>query len=118
MGLDSYDRICIRRHLTEGEALPPALAQRVLVELELAGGMSGKKSLSYTDALDKRNALLTAAFEALPGKAWSRCNELARRIAFQRYGDDEAGQYLKEAVDTRCKMPQSIRQLHNICCAN
>jgi len=118
MPLDAFDRVSIRRHLTDGEALPPALAQRVLVELELAGDVSGKKSLSYQESLDKRNALLKAAFEALPGKPWSRCNELADRIAFQCYGDDKAGQLLVEITLLGTKLPQSVRQLHTICCSN
>jgi hypothetical protein len=115
MKLTPTDRLKIKLSLELQKPLPPALAQAVLVELGLAYGRAGKQSLTYQDALNRRNNYILAAFEALPGKPWPRCGELVSRINSGQWGEDKAGQYLRQAAAIGAKMPTSIKMLAKIC---
>jgi hypothetical protein len=109
------ERLKTRLCLELQKPFPPDLAQAVLVELGLAYGHAGKRSISYQDALKRRNEYILAAFNALPGKPWNRCAELASRIASARLGDDEAGRQLRQAEQIGAKMPTSLKMLSYIC---
>jgi hypothetical protein len=115
MKLTSTERLKIKLSLELQTPVPPALAQAALVELGLAYGHTGKQSLAYQDALNRRNQYILAAFEALPGKPWPRCAELADRIASGKLGDDKAGQHLRQAAAIGAKMPASLKMLAKIC---
>jgi hypothetical protein len=115
MKLTPTERLNIKLSLELQKPLPPALAQAVLVELGLAYGRTGKQSLAYQDALNRRNQYILAAFEVLPGKPWTRCGELVNRITSGQYGDDKAGQYLRQAAAIGAKMPASFKMLAKIC---
>lgn len=115
MKLTPTERLKIKLSLELQKPLPPALAQAVLVELGLAYGRTGKQSLTYKDALNRRNQYIFAAYEALPGRPWTRCGELVNRIVSERLGDDKAGKYLKQAESTGAKMPASLKMLAKIC---
>lgn len=95
--------------------LPPALAQSVLIELGLAGHNSGKQSLRYRDANERRNQRIKAAFDALPGRPWSRIAELSGRVITGKFGDDAAGKILHSVIDAGFKIPKSVNQLAAIC---
>lgn len=113
--MTSDERLKTRLCLELQKPFPPDLAQVLLVELELAYGHDGKRSISYQDAIKRRNEYILAAFNALPGKPWSRCAELASRIASAQFGDDEAGQLLQRAEQIGAKMPASLKMLSYIC---
>jgi hypothetical protein len=115
MKLTPTERLKIKLSLELQPPVPPALAQAVLVALGLAYGHSGKKSLAYQDAINRRNQYILAAFEALPGRPWPRCGELADRITAEQLGDDKAGQYLRQAASIGAKMPGSLKTLAKIC---
>jgi hypothetical protein len=115
MKLTPTERLKIKLSLELQTPVPPALAQAVLVELGLAYGRTGKQSLAYQDALNRRNQYILAAFEVLPGRPWPRCDELANRITSGQLGDDQAGQYLRQAASLGAKMPASLKMLAKIC---
>ncbi|MCL7419801.1 MAG: hypothetical protein M8364_02705 [Methylobacter sp.] len=108
------ERFQVKLSLELQKALPPDLAQSVLVELGLAYRRSGRRSLAYQDALNRRNECIIEAFNALPGKPWTRCFELVNRIVSGQLGDDQAGQQLKLAEQIGAKMPTTIRTMSKI----
>jgi hypothetical protein len=115
MTLTPTEKLQVKLSLELQKPLPPALAQAVLIELGLAYGRAGKQSLAYQDAINRRNQYILAAFEALPGKPWPRCDELVNRITSGQWGDDKAGQYLGQAWAIGAKMPASIKMMAKIC---
>jgi hypothetical protein len=113
--MTSNERLKTRLCLELQKPFPPDLAQAVLVELGLAYGHAGKRSMAYQDAIKRRNEYIMAAFNSLPGKPWSRAAELAGRITSARLGDDEAGRQLQQAEQIGAKMPTSLKMLSYIC---
>lgn len=109
------EKVRIKLSLTLQKPLPMPLAQIVLVELGLAGHNVGKQSLSYRDALERRNQLIKSAFDALPGRPWSRIAELSGRVISERLGDDAAGQILRSVIDAGFRIPTTVNYLATIC---
>lgn len=110
------ERMKVKNCLLYDQPLPADLKQKLLIELGNGADISGKKSLTYQESKCRRDMYLQAAFKALDGRPWTRCNALANRLVLEDYGRDEAGIWLKRAVETRHKIPVSVAQIHNICC--
>ncbi|MBU2571186.1 MAG: hypothetical protein KJ725_14405 [Gammaproteobacteria bacterium] len=112
--LTSSQRHILKNCIELKKPLPDDIGQSVLVAFDLSQAHTGKRSLSYQDALVRRNDLLKQAFDALPGRKYSKLTELSGRIISGEFGADQAGRLLKQIDQLGTRLPSSIKQLHRI----
>ncbi|MGY6278009.1 hypothetical protein [Methylomonas sp. MgM2] len=103
-----------QRYLINGEHMPSVLRQKLAIYLGNGADVSGKKSLTYRESIARRDMYIRQAFKVMAGRPYTKCREIADRAASMDFGTDEAGYWLRKALDTGHPIPR-IKRIYGIC---